>query len=232
MTVTGSAFCASKSHRYRAVPPLLFPSPAHPTSTARHHAPPCLSKARREPDPNTKLLEPLGFAVTSDKNMTLEQSLALPQSTGALLVPSAGLGSQPASLHKQLTVWWLEHLPTTVKAAKQDKKCWLFSFYFSPPLTTLPSAFLIASSWSSPALMILDPGLYSPFFISLSHIQHQLMVTLAVAKLGHPHPVLSAWLGSQNPALCSLSHLLTPAFLKMLHYTLSGNKLMFTFIII
>lgn len=50
-----------------------------------------------------------------------------------------------------------------------------------------------------------------------------------LAKLGHPHPVLGAWLEPQNTALCSPHHSLTPGFLNMLPYSLADNDLVSTF---
>lgn len=55
----------------------LFPSHTCPTGTTKHHAQPFLFKAMREADPSSQpsVVEPLGFAVTSDgKHTGLEQS--------------------------------------------------------------------------------------------------------------------------------------------------------------
>lgn len=125
----------------------LFPSRTCPAGRAEHHAPPCLSKAAREPDPSPQqsVVEPLGFAVTSDgKNAGLDQSLALPQSTGALLfsfswarVTACKFAQAAESLVLRTATYHSE-----VCKIRQEMPAFFFLF-FSPPLTSLTTFSLI-----------------------------------------------------------------------------------------
>lgn len=207
--MTGSAFRASKSHRYRAMPPLFFSCTPH-----QHSQTPCTTLplqsqegARSKPQAAgapgiccDERRKKHGFGAESGP-APVNRSSAVPFSRAG--VTACKFAQAADSLVIRTSTYHSE-----VCKIGQEMPAFFLLLFSSPNYSSINffhCKFLVFSNLNDSVTLAFTAPFSFPCLICSTNSWSPWLL----AKLGHPHPVLSTWLGSQNAALCSLSRSLT-----------------------